>query len=215
MLNNHFLSRYLDDGLVLHPWGEGEALKTHLRGVYPAALPFEFERFEGTSNVVFLDICSVSIVPLRRRVQLESDALLFVCPPGANVPRHIRIAWVRAEFIRYIRIHAVHTNSSGTYAFPHTNTFYFAASQRLIEALHWLSSPKHVIESLWIPWGCRRKHTRLQRGLPLGEEEVQCSLSQVENTDARDGGGGSPRREVVRSSAGACVVYPPFGGSFA
>ena len=42
-------------------------------------------------------------------------------------------------------LHGCGLNSFAKYEFPHTSIFYLAALKRLIEALHWLSYPKHVI----------------------------------------------------------------------
>ena len=87
-------------------------------------------------------------------------------PWGANAPRHIRIAWVLAEFIKYMGI------------FSHER-FYLAASRRLIDALNWLYYPKHVIQSVWISWIYKEKYARLKRALPLLQEDVLSFLSQV------------------------------------
>ena len=57
------LFRFIDDGFMLHPAVDSEAVKQHLARMYPAGLPFTFDADCAKSGVSFLDILVVSMYP--------------------------------------------------------------------------------------------------------------------------------------------------------
>ena len=104
------------------------------------------------------------------------------------MPRHIRVAWVRGEFIRYIRI----------CSHPH---LYQGCCERLVSALRWLNYPWEVIQSKHIPWGERNRFRTLRRDVvPAGALNEPMSLSQFEVMSSRQngvmGGGREPSGQV-------------------
>ena len=102
--NDHFLNRYIDKGLILHPLEHSSDLEQALRRIYPPDLPFGMEHVGQTTKVVFLDVCFMSLKPLTTCVHWKDTHACQYIHWDSNVPRHIFAAWVRGEFIRYIRI---------------------------------------------------------------------------------------------------------------
>ena len=136
--NNHFLNRYIDDGLILHPLEHSSDLEQAQRRIYPTDLPFGMEHVGQKIKVVFLDVCFMSVKPLTTCVHWKDTHACQYIPWDPNVPRHIRVAWVRGEFIRYIRI----------CSHPH---LYQVRCERLVSALRWLNYPWEGIQSKHIP----------------------------------------------------------------
>ena len=166
--NNHFLNRYIDDGLILHPLEHSSELEQALQRIYPPDLPFGMEHVGQTTKVVFLDVCFMSLKPLTTCVHWKDTHACQYIPWDSNVPRHIRVAWVRGEFIRYIRI----------CSHPH---LYQVCCERLVSALRWLNYPWEVIQSKHIPWGERNTFGTLRRDVvPAGALNEPMSLSQSE-----------------------------------
>ena len=98
--NNHLLNRYIDDGLLLHPLENSSELEQALRRIYPEHLPSGMEHVGQTTKVVFPDICFMSLKPLTTCVHWKDTHACQYIPWDSNVPRHIRVAWVRGEYIR-------------------------------------------------------------------------------------------------------------------
>ena len=166
------LFRFLDDGLILHR-SSHTVVKQHLDVIYPPNLPWSFEVTDMVSDIHFLDVHIVALCPLKTSVYWKPTHTCSYIRWDANVPRHIRIAWVRGEFIRYIRICS-------------SCSFYRLCCQRLIRALLFLNYPKHVIQAQAIDWDDRHKYTTLRRDSAAsggGRDAVDShivSLSQAE-----------------------------------
>ena len=102
------------------------------------------------------------------------------------MPRHIRVAWVRGEFIRYIRI-CSHPD------------LYQVCCERLVSALRWLNYPWEVIQSKHIPWGERNRFRTLRRDVvPTGALNEPMSLSQSEVMSTRQIGVMGGRQEPFK-----------------
>ena len=166
------LFRFLDDGLILHR-SSHTVVKQHLDVTYPQNLPWSFEVTDRVSDIHFLDVHIVALCPLKTSVYWKPTHTCSYIRWDANVPRHIRIVWVRGEFIRYIRICS-------------SCSFYRLCCQRLIRALLFLNYPKHVIQAQAIDWDDRHKYTTLRRDSAAsggGRDAVNShivSLSQAE-----------------------------------
>ena len=142
------------------------------------------EHVGQTTKVVFLDVCFMSLNPLTTCVHWTDTHACQYIPWDSNVPRHIRVAWVGGEFIRYIRI----------CSHPH---LYQVCCGRLVSALRWLNCPWEVIQSKHIPWGERNRFRTLRRDVaPVGALNEPMSLSQPEVMSSRQigvmGGGREP-----------------------
>ena len=115
----------------------------------------------------------MALCPLKTSVYWKPTHTCSYIRWDANVPRHIRIAWVRGEFVRYIRICS-------------SCSFYRLCCQRLTRALLFLNYPKHVIQAQAIDWDDRHKYTTLRRDSAAsggGRDAVNShivSLSQAE-----------------------------------
>ena len=174
--NNHFLNRYIDDGLTLHPLEHSSELEQALRRIYPPNLPSGTEYVGQTTKMVLLDVCFMSLKPLTTCVHWKDTHACQYIPLDSNVPRHIRVAWVRGEFIRYIRI-CSHQH------------LYQVCCERLVSALRCLNYPLGVIESTHIPWGERNRFRPLRRDVvPAGALNEPMSLSQSEVMSSRQNG---------------------------
>ena len=149
-------------------------MKQHLDATYPLNLPWSFKVTDRVSDIHFLDVHIVALCPLKTSVFWKPTHTCSYIRWDANVPRHIRIAWVRGEFIRYIRICP-------------SRSFYRLCCQRLIRALLFLNYPKGVIQAQAIDWEDRHKYTTLRRDSTAsggGRDAVDLpivSLSQAEH----------------------------------
>ena len=166
--NNHFSNRYIDHGLILHPLEHSSELEQALQRIYSPDLRFGMEYLGQTTKVVFLDVCFMSLKPLTTCVHWKDTHACQYIPWDLNVPRHIRVAWVRGEFIRYIRI----------CSHPH---LYQVCCRGLVSALRWLNYPWKVIQCKHIPWGERNSFRTLRRDVaPAGALNEPMSLSESE-----------------------------------
>ena len=186
--NNHSLNRYIDDGPILQPPEHSPDLEQALQWIYPPDLLSGMEHVGQTTKVVFLDVCFMSLKPLTTCLHWKDTHACQYIPWDSNVPRHIRVAWVRGEFIRYIRI----------CSHPH---LYQVCCERLVSALRWLNYPREVIQSKHIPWGERNRFRTLRRDVvPAGALNEPMSLSQSEVMSSRQngvmGGGREPFGQV-------------------
>ena len=182
------MNRYIDDGLILHPLDHSSELEQALRRIYPPNLPFRMEHVGQTTKVVFPDVCFMSLKPLTTCVHWKDTHACQYIPWGSNVPRHIRVAWVRGDFIRYIPI----------CSHPH---LYQVCCERLVSALRCLNYPWEVIQSKHIPWGERNRLRTLRRDVvPAETLNEPMSLSQSEVMSSRQNGvmegGREPFRQV-------------------
>ena len=142
------LFRFWDDGLILHS-SSHTVVKQHLDVIYPPNLPWPLLETDRVSDIHFFDLHIVALCPLKTSVFWKPTHRCSYIRWDANVPRHIRIAWVRREFIPYIRISS-------------SCSFYRLCCQRLIRALLFLNHPKHVIQAQAIDWNDRHKYTTLR-----------------------------------------------------
>ena len=170
-----FLFRFLDDGRILHRSSD-TVVKQHLDVTYPLNLPWSFEVTCRVSDIHFMDVHMVALCPLETSVFWKP---MRMCPYiwwDGNVPRHIRIACVRGEFIPYIR-----TCSSCS--------FYRLCCLPLIRALLFLIYAKNVIQAQAIDWNDRYKYRRLRHDSAAsggGRDAVDSpifSLSQAEKNE--------------------------------
>ena len=72
--------------------------------IYPSNPPWSLEVTDRVSDIHFLDVHIVALCPLKTSVLRKPTHTCSYTRWDVNVPRHIRIAWVRRQFIRYIRI---------------------------------------------------------------------------------------------------------------
>ena len=79
-------------------------VKQRLDVIYPPNLPWSFEVTDRVSDIHFLDVHIVALCPLKASLLWKPTHTCSYIQWDANVRRHIRTAWVRGEFIRYIRI---------------------------------------------------------------------------------------------------------------
>ena len=186
--NNHFVNRYIDHGLILHPLEYCSELEQALPGLYPPDLRSGMEHVGQTTKVVFLDVCFMSLKHQTTCVHWKDTHACQYFPWDSNVPGHIRVALVRGEFFRYIRI----------CSHPH---LYQVCCERLVSALRWLNYPWEAIQSNHIPWGARNRFRTLRCDLvPAGALNEPMSLSQSEVMCCRQhgamGGGREPFGQV-------------------
>ena len=99
-----YLFRFIDVGLITHPTSAADIVFTVLRHTYPANLTFSFDRHASRTNIPFMDLLGLSVAPLRTPVFFKASHTCTYIPRQANVPRHIRTAWVRGECVRYLRL---------------------------------------------------------------------------------------------------------------
>ena len=76
--NPCYLSRFIDDGLVIHTRQNAYALRRHLNAMYPSHLKFEFTAFAQSQGIAFLDLLFVSTWPLVHTVFFKLG-LLCLC----------------------------------------------------------------------------------------------------------------------------------------
>ena len=143
---------FLDDGPILHGCTHDQ-LKEALSSTYPPNLPFSFDSVDCVSDITFLGIHIVELCPLRTPIFWKPKHTCSYISWGSNIPRHIKTAWIRGEFIRYIRVCS-------------SLSFYHLFCTRLIRALHFLGYPAFVIERQYIHWSDRWKFLILHRDMP-------------------------------------------------
>ena len=167
------LFRFLDDATVLRRCPLSEVHEHWLR-TYPHVLPFELGCRVERSNIRMLDMQIVSLCPFQTSVWWKPTHTCSYIPWEANVPRHIHIAWVKKEFVRYLRICS-------------SVRFYRLWCRRLVRAFIYLKYPKSVIQRQSVAWCDRDKYLKLKRdmvcnvvGGTVANEPHESSLSQVE-----------------------------------
>ena len=138
------LFRFIDDGFLLFLAEDAAALKQYLVRMYPADLPFSFDHDCVRANVPFLDVLYivVSLWPLRISIFWKPTHTCTYIAWDAYVLRHIRMQWVRGEFIRYLRI-------------CFDELFYNMCCRRLQRALIFLRYPLWVLERQRVSWADR------------------------------------------------------------
>ena len=100
------LFRPLDNGLILHRCTHDQ-LKEALSGTYPPNLPFSFDSVEFVSGITFLDIHIVELWPLcSSSLWKLTHTCSYISWSSFNIPRHVKTAWIRGEFIRYICVYS-------------------------------------------------------------------------------------------------------------
>ena len=151
-----------------------------------------------TTKVVFLDVCLMSLNPLITCVHCKDTHACQCITWDSNVPRHTRVAWVRGEFIRLIRICS------------HQHLYQVCCS-RLVSALRWLNYPWEVIQSKRIPRGERNRFRTLRHDVvPSRVANEPMSLSQSEMMSSRHNGVMGGVREPFGQVHGFCPPPPQY-----
>jgi len=153
------LSRFIDDGIVLHRIEQFDALQNRLRAIYPRNSKSSFEMVREQRYVPVMDLVIVSLAPVQTSVHWKRTHSCSYIPLGSNTPRHVRTGWPRGECIRYLRLcsHRV---------------FYTMCIQRLQGATRRLGYPKQVIADFPLPWEANTKYAPLQPGIHRLDDEV-------------------------------------------
>ena len=97
------LFRFLDDGIILHR-SSHTLVKQHLDVIHPSNPPWSFEVTDRLSDIHLLDVHMVALCRLKTSLFWKPTHTCSYIRWDVNVPEHIRIAWVRGVFVRYIRI---------------------------------------------------------------------------------------------------------------
>ena len=192
------LFRFLDDGVILHCCTHDQ-LKAALSGTYPPNLPLSFDSSDCLSDNTFLDIHIIQFRPLRTSIFWKpTHTCSYISWGSSNVPRHIKTAWTRGEFIRYIPVCS-------------SFSFYRLSCIRLNRALRFLRYPASVIRLQHIHCSERWKFLILHgdrpnfnaakdRAAPVAAPPFPggASLSQAEPVGAPAIDGPSFRARVLR-----------------
>ena len=99
------LLRFIDDGLVLHHDGITEAeFLERMQKPYPAHLRVGVETFNRCTNIPFMDLLIVRLHPLKTSVYFKPTHTSSYIPWNSNTPRHVKVGWIVAECVRFLRI---------------------------------------------------------------------------------------------------------------
>ena len=139
------MSRFIDDGIVLHYATDLDDLVRHLHSVYPPKLAYQFEFLNRSSWVHFMECMILWLPPLRTSIYFKATHSCSYIPWSGNTPRHTKEAWLKAECVRYLRV-CSHQN------------FYNVCVARLRGAITRLNCPKSVAYHFQIPWQARSRY---------------------------------------------------------
>ena len=156
---NICLSRFIDDGVILHRIEQFGALKIRLSAIYPQNLKFTFEVVSQQRYIPFMDFLIISLAPVQTSVYWKKTHSCSYIPWGSNTPRHVRTGWPRGESIRYLRLcsHQV---------------FYTMCIQRLQGAIRRLGYPQQVVSEFPLPWESKPKFAQLRAQNHKLDDEV-------------------------------------------
>ena len=95
---------FIDDICLLRKPVEKERLVTALRQIYRDNLKLAFECCMGRTGIPFLDLCIISLNPLRTGVYFKGTHSCTYIPWSANLPVATKAGWISGECVRYLRI---------------------------------------------------------------------------------------------------------------
>ena len=133
------MSHFIDDGFVLHFDEDEEELVTKLHAMYPVDLKVEFEKLNTTAWIPYMDCMSVSLEPRCTTIHYKKTHSCSHMLWGSNTPRHIRMGWLHAECVQYLRICS-------------RSSYHDACVARQRGAIRRLNYPISVADSFKIPW---------------------------------------------------------------
>ena len=144
--SSHVMTRFIDDGLVLHhPNVTREQLLHDIQSLYPPHLMVEFEAFNRMTNIPYMDLLIVKVKPLETSVYFKPTHTCSYIPWGSNTPRHVKLGWVTGECIRFLRL-CSHEH------------YFNACWSRLQGALMRLGYPKHAWRKAPRQWSDKRRY---------------------------------------------------------
>jgi hypothetical protein len=124
----YLFSRYIDDILIIHPPMPTADIVITLARVYPNHLPFVMQQVGVHRYVHFLDLFILTLYPLTHAVAWKATHKGVYIPWNSNTPRATKLAWVRGETIRLLRLSSAHQ-------------FFDIAKARLVACLRRLGYP--------------------------------------------------------------------------
>lgn len=139
------LFRFIDDGLLFHPESNNDQVAKYLKEVYPPNLTITFVGKSMKAHIPFLDVLILTTYPLRTTIYYKASNSCSYIPWKANVPRHIKVGWVKGELIRYLRV------CSEEYYFE-------CCAKRLEGAIRRLGYPQAVWKPLPLTWADRHRY---------------------------------------------------------
>jgi hypothetical protein len=144
-----FYCRYIDDVCLMHPLLTKGELTEILRQVYPPHLPFTIGDFAKQTQINFLDVCILTLNPLRYGVGFKPTQKGTYIPWNSNNPPAHKLGWIRGELIRFLRLSS-------------HKEFFNNAVERLILILKKLGYPRRTYEPLPVLWENRAYYLNFQ-----------------------------------------------------
>ena len=71
---------------------------------YPSHLRVGIEHFNKETNIPFMDLLIVRLHPLKTSVYFKPTHTCSYIPWNSNTPRHVKVGWITAECIRFLRL---------------------------------------------------------------------------------------------------------------
>ena len=102
--NPCYLSRFIDDGLVIHTKNNAYALRRHLGAMYLPHLKFGFMVFAQSQGIAFLHLLFVSTSPLVHTVFSKPTHSCNYIPFDSNTPTRHKTQYIKPECVRYIQL---------------------------------------------------------------------------------------------------------------
>ncbi len=170
----NLFARYIDDIVIVHTPLPPDEIQRELSQVYPPHLPFALQQTGAHREVRFLDLFILSLQPFVHCIGWKETHKGVYIPWSSNTPRSIKLAWIRGETIRMLRLSSTKelfeiAYSRLTYClqrlgYPketHTpkkltwedRPFYLKYKTKKDQVTHLLRVPYH--QRLAIPWGRR------------------------------------------------------------
>jgi hypothetical protein len=135
------LARYIDDIVIAHTPLSPEEINSALSRVYPPHLPFTIQQ-TARREIRYLDLLILSLQPLVYAVGWKATHKGVYIPWNSNTPRTIKLAWVRGETIRMLRLSS-------------TRELFEISYQRLVLCLQRLGYPRETHTPKKITWDDR------------------------------------------------------------
>ena len=116
-----------------------------MQQLYPAHLQVDFEVLNRMTNIPFMNLLIVKVKPLETSVCCKPTRTCSYIPLGSNTPRHVQLAWITGECIRFLRL-CSHEH------------YFNACWARLQGALMRLGYPKHALRIAPRQWSDKRRY---------------------------------------------------------
>jgi hypothetical protein len=140
-------SRYIDDICILHSPTTEIALRETIATIYPEHLPLTVAHFGSYSNIRFLDLLILGLYPLTFCVGWKETHRGTYIPWSSNCPRVTKLAWIRGETIRMLRLSS-------------REDLFEVAQNRLHQCLQRLGYPKHTYNPSKVKWENREHYLK-------------------------------------------------------